>query len=712
MGDNSVPTPEQDQSQPLAGPDTSAPPVLPIPASLPSDPTLAGPQPSAAPNSAVTGLAGPLSAALSNPANGKQLSFNDKVQQGANAAAATLPPGQAAAPGSWARSLIAGVTHAMGSVQDALGDAAASTPKPGAGIAGMIGAQRNAETARLQAAKKAANADQAAQDEHQTHLLTNANLNVTNLLHQQVLHQQSDEMNHKDVADGIQQIAAMTTEQSKLGLEPAKTIASKISEDQLNAGIKDHSIDPTTMQWIPDGTIQPLDPKTGKPAVDEHGDPVHQKTFTVLQTPKTVALTKDNADLINKYIPGVHFDYDPDHPQILPGAQASALVAQARQVETFQSTRDLELAKAGLEKLTVEQEKASQEALKKLAGDQDYTKAKGHLPNDLSKVYQWMTGQYPEYGPDGKPTGKIDKGSLQAAQDNPTAGTDLITAYGGQKGFDGIVEKQAEDQEKIRKDNQIEQHNQRMEEIAAQKEADKRQAAIVDHTDVFGNKSPVADKEFDKRYDQFTSSTQNKTLQTLAGSYDQFQSILGDIAQGKLTAPESLVGLFDAIGISATPLAGKGFRISNNVINEHIGARGLDQAAISKLQGITTGQVITNDQMKDYAKIALDVYKSAYIKAANEQKRTLGYVDILPRGNNQPIDPVTASLYLKVANNDPGVASQAAEKSGWQATPANFQRAQPSSHKVNDMIFQDGHHFRVDAVDAKGVPTKATQVGN
>jgi hypothetical protein len=186
------------------------------------------------------------------------------------------------------------------------------------------------------------------------------------------------------------------------------------------------------------------------------------------------------------------------------------------------------------------------------------------------------------------------------------------------------------------------------------------------HVDVFGNSSPLDEKEFNKRYDSFNKSKQYQNLQVLQGSYQQFQQAVNDINAGKdLTGAASVVGLFNAIGISATPLQGKGFRINENTIREHVDARGLDQAAYQKLLSLKSGAVITPQQLKDYANIAAGVYRDSYVNTANEQRRQLGYIDVLPLGNNDPIDPMTAQLYLKVAGNDPAKARAAAQKNGW-----------------------------------------------
>jgi hypothetical protein len=186
------------------------------------------------------------------------------------------------------------------------------------------------------------------------------------------------------------------------------------------------------------------------------------------------------------------------------------------------------------------------------------------------------------------------------------------------------------------------------------------------NTDVFGNVSTLAEKEFNKRYDSFNHSKQYQTLSVLQGSYDQFQQAVKDIDSGKpLSGAQSVVQLFNAIGISATPLAGKGFRINENTVKEHFEARGLDQSALQKLEKLETGAVITEKQLKDYAGIAAQVYKNSFINAAKEQKRQLGYIDVLPLGNNEPVDAMTASLYLQTAGGDRAKAESALKKSGW-----------------------------------------------
>lgn len=608
--------------------------------------------------------AGAAQQALSQPDQPKPGTFAAKLKAASDQLG--IPPG----PGGWAKSLVGAAQSALSSV----GDLAEVKPGPNRGLLGGASQVIAAQAARKQQAQKAADEHAKNMSELELNKATIASANINKIHTQKILNSMDDNANHADVDYGKSQVAAYTSDQEKLGLKGAEILSQDISEAQLQSALTDKNWNPTEDVWFPTGTIQPIDPKTGKPAIDpETNDPVHQKTYSILKVPQEQTLTSDQADMISKYT-GNKFE----EGQVLKGPQAVQLMQQAHTVEVYQQKTALDLEKANLDKLDTDQKVASDESYKRLSTDPDYALAVGQFPNDLAKTYQWMTGQYPAYQ-NGKPvidpkTGQpvMDPRSVKAAKDNPTAATDVINAYGGQKNYDAVIEKQGEDATKARIEAEKVRHDQVIENENAQKESDKRNATLADHTDAFGNKSPLEDKEFDKRYDSFTASTQNKTLQTLEGSYDQFQNILADIDAGKETAPENIAGLFDAIGISATPLAGKGFRIQRNVIDEHIGARGLDQAAIAKLQGMTEGMEITDKQMRGYAKVALDVYKSAFANAAKEQMRTLGYVDILPRGNNTPIDPVTGGMYLKVSGGDAHKASMAANASGWVTTPQTF----------------------------------------
>lgn len=181
--------------------------------------------------------------------------------------------------------------------------------------------------------------------------------------------------------------------------------------------------------------------------------------------------------------------------------------------------------------------------------------------------------------------------------------------------------------------------------------------------DATGFTTNLPQKEYDKRFDSFARSKQYTTLQTLQGSYDQFQDTVNHISQtGNMTGAESVVGLFNAIGISATPLTGKGFRINDNTVREHENARGLGQAAYQKLLSLKAGDVITPQQLKDYSNIAADVYTHAYVNAADEAHRQGLPADFLPKGGGKPADQVTANIFAQtVAHTHPELAQDRAK---------------------------------------------------
>jgi len=590
--------------------------------------------------------------ALAKPANGVPLSLtNQKINQGANVAAAAQTPAQKAQPGAWARSLIAGAQHALGSVQDSLGDAAtaaAEGPNYG-GVAGAVGRIHNAETARKQQA-------QLVQSQQQKDAAAVAASNVQTMHSQALLHQMSDEANEQDIVRGKAMLESMTTGLAKYHLQPGRIIASDIPEAKLTKAINDASWDPTKETWMATGSFDVPGQK------DANGQPVKQKTYSIVSIPQEQVLTPDQASDIKKYL-GYDLGYNPEKPDTLklPGPQALNLLKSVEMSKVSEAQRDEELADINVKKLNAQQQADADGAWSRLKDNPDYIKARSQSVNNLQGMFDYL------------------------AHTDRQAASDLISYYGGGKAFDAIVNKEAEDAEKVKADAEKVRHDQAVELENARKESDKRDADLSNHVDAFGNKSNLDTKEFNKRYDQFSSSTQAKTLQNLSGSYEQFQNVLGQIDKGDtLTAPEALAGLFAAIGISATPLAGKGFRINNNVIDEHVQGRGVIESLKAKLQGLTTGAIVTPDQMQKYGKVALDVYRQAYIDAAKEQLRVLGYTDILPRGNNTPIDPVTASMYLTMAGGDPNKAAQAAQTRKWQASPEDFggQRQQPNGQQA------------------------------
>ena len=182
---------------------------------------------------------------------------------------------------------------------------------------------------------------------------------------------------------------------------------------------------------------------------------------------------------------------------------------------------------------------------------------------------------------------------------------------------------------------------------------------------------PGGVKEANKRADSFKKDADD--LAKTEGTYNQFNSVLNDINAGKdITGAQSVVALFNAIGISATPLKGMGMRINSNTVQEHAGAIGVDQRVEKFFQGLKNGEVITPQQIKDYAQIAVDSRKNAYVNKINEARAQGVNPDfLLPRGNGKPIDVNTAQIfYQTAAGNTPQEKAQnalkAAKAVGWQ----------------------------------------------
>lgn len=174
-------------------------------------------------------------------------------------------------------------------------------------------------------------------------------------------------------------------------------------------------------------------------------------------------------------------------------------------------------------------------------------------------------------------------------------------------------------------------------------------------------------KERLARYKTFSQSYV-KDINQLDQSYSQMQSIMDRAAKGQMTGADSVVGLFNAIGISSAPLKGRGFRINQSIVGEHAGARNVYQDMATKLSRIApdgTGEIVTPKQLQDYTAIMSQARHDLYVTAAREARRQKLPVDFLPQGNNQPIDLGTARIFMDVYNGNKDDARAAATKFGW-----------------------------------------------
>lgn len=186
--------------------------------------------------------------------------------------------------------------------------------------------------------------------------------------------------------------------------------------------------------------------------------------------------------------------------------------------------------------------------------------------------------------------------------------------------------------------------------------------------DLFGNQlnpQGLDKKSYQSSEAKFTTAYVTPLRKT-EQSYLQFTKVLNDINAGKdLTGADSVVTLFNAIGLSAEPLKGKGFRINNNTVEEHVNARGLGEKAYNFFANLKNGELITPDQIRDYTGIAVQARNAAYLEAVEEAKREGLPVDFLPKGRGQKATAETAHLYLNAADDNPETAAHAMKQSGW-----------------------------------------------
>jgi hypothetical protein len=201
---------------------------------------------------------------------------------------------------------------------------------------------------------------------------------------------------------------------------------------------------------------------------------------------------------------------------------------------------------------------------------------------------------------------------------------------------------------------------------AEARESAKPQPAPAPNTpDALGFTPTVTDaKEASKRFASFKKNLDSvsQTDQT----YKQFQDGLDAIKRGDWNGAQSVVDLFSAIGLSAAPLAGKGFRVNQNVIHEHTAARGLLGDIQARLQGLQTGAIITPQQLQQYADIAAKARLNQYVSLANSfHNAGLPADAALPTGNGQRIDLPTAQIFLSLTGGDQNKAKQAAAAKGW-----------------------------------------------
>lgn len=197
-------------------------------------------------------------------------------------------------------------------------------------------------------------------------------------------------------------------------------------------------------------------------------------------------------------------------------------------------------------------------------------------------------------------------------------------------------------------------------------------ASMAGNVDTFGNKIGVTPegqqltvKEFNSRSDKFAKDYV-QSLNVLQKTNMEFDRINNNPNQ---TGAEKVTALLNAVGISGDPLKGKGFRISNDIINEHAGARNVWETAVQKLNTIAgSGGPITSKQISDYTNVAQGVVHDAYVTAAQEAKRQGLPVNFLPKATSQgqKAPDTILKIYVDSSAGDVGAAEKALRSAGWR----------------------------------------------
>lgn len=179
---------------------------------------------------------------------------------------------------------------------------------------------------------------------------------------------------------------------------------------------------------------------------------------------------------------------------------------------------------------------------------------------------------------------------------------------------------------------------------------------------------PGGVKEYNKRLDSFKKNV-DQVAQT-EGTYQQFNDVLNDINAGKdMTGAESVVALFNAIGISVEPLRGKGMRIQQSVVQDHQNARSFGQDLYQKWLSLKKGDIITPQQVRDYASIASNVRTNEYTNLINQMHAdgvSADPVIKMVQGNGKKADDGTIKIFLQAVNGNGQKAAELLHQQGWQ----------------------------------------------
>lgn len=559
-------------------------------------------------------------------------------------------------PGSWARGLVASAQKVLSG--SSFGDISNTPTKQTSGLGGFI--EGLSETAKNRDVRQ--KAEQQQQFENEMKLSADKRA--------QQAEQREDAESHARIGLANMQVHESEYRIRQLGTAARKqSIADDAPWDEMYqqfappdyshltfAEMMAQHIDPGQYVTTAVGTRN-----VGPGGKNSEGAPDDDAEFNLYKKSQPISLNKGVVDQLNetdppKQNPNTGQDYPPNFEvgDVKSFDDLRTLYARTQAIRTATASRDLQ---------------AKQFLDAKEAADVSKIRIDPKWGSAMTKAELAATDKYGNVNPQKALSNMVANGG-------DAAGKAYIESKGGQQIFDnGSTEYTRDLTARMSDEKALE---------VAKIQADSREldarnklaAENSDYTDAFGNRSPLTTKRFDNESDKLNNDPMMHQLHTLQASRQQYNDILGGLraqaAQGKpiqLSGPEGVAGLFDAVGITSTPLAGKGFRVSPTVVNEHIGARGLQEEITAFADKMATGTPITPGQLEQYAALADKVYQNAYVNTADEQFRRMGYVDIVPPGHGEQISPVDHSIFLKLAHGNANVAARAEEKSGWSPAP-------------------------------------------
>lgn len=180
-----------------------------------------------------------------------------------------------------------------------------------------------------------------------------------------------------------------------------------------------------------------------------------------------------------------------------------------------------------------------------------------------------------------------------------------------------------------------------------------------------GNASRAEVREHDKAYVQ-PAETVEKSYQMMNQAYKEFQDAR---AQGKElpTGAQSMVAL--STHLSTTFGNVKGSRVTKDMIQEHLGARSVSDAALVAVQKLTNGDVLSPEQWKAFHDLISQSRKLSWQIAAKEADRKHIPVDFLPQD-------------LKDVSHEPGIDTAPIKyEKGLVRNGYEFQGGDPTDQK-------------------------------